>query len=225
MKSFKIQFLTLAMLAMIPVCTFSQSVNVFSGNNSHNSDDNSTKPYIGLKAGANISNIYDTQGDEFQADAKLGFAAGAFLTLPLTKYLAVQPELLFAQKGYQGSGSILGSDYSFSRTTSYIDVPVLLAFRTGEYLNLLFGPQYSFLLSQNYTFKSDILDISQDEQFENENLLKNTLCITGGFDVNLTNIVLSARAGWDILSNKGDGTSTTPRYKNMWYQATVGYRF
>jgi len=214
MKSIKLQFLSLAFLAVFPVCVFAQS-----------SDDFGDRPSIGLKAGVNISNIYDAQGDEFQADAKLGFAAGAFLTLPLTKFIAIQPELLFAQKGYQGSGSILGSDYSFARTTNYIDVPVLFAFRTGEYLSILFGPQYSFLLSQNYTFKSDIIDISQDEQFENENLLKNTLCVTGGFDVDLKSIVLSARAGWDILSNKGDGTSSTPRYKNMWYQATVGYRF
>jgi hypothetical protein len=36
----------------------------------------------------------------------------------------------------------------------------------------------------------------------------------------MNNIVIGARAGWDLLNNKGDGTSTTPRYKNMWYQAT-----
>lgn len=188
-------------------------------------DDFSKTPSIGFKVGANLSNVYDTQGDEFQADSKFGLAAGAFVNLPFTRFIGLQPELLFSQKGYRGSGSVLGSEYSFARTTNYIDVPIYLAFRTGKYVNLLFGPQYSFLLSQNYTFKSDLIDISQDEQFDNENLLKNTLCISGGFDVNLSNIVLSARTGWDILSNKGDGTSTTPRYKNMWYQATVGFRF
>jgi hypothetical protein len=33
------------------------------------------------------------------------------------------------------------------------------------------------------------------------------------------------RGSWDLKNNNGDGTSTTPRYKNVWYQATVGYRF
>lgn len=187
--------------------------------------DASNRVSLGLKFGANLSNVYDTQGEEFEADAKLGMATGLFITLPITHFLGVQPEILFSQKGYRGSGSVLGSDYSFKRTTNYIDVPLLLTFRRGDYLTLLFGPQYSFLLSQNYTFKSDVLDISRDEQFDNENLRKNTFCVTGGVDINLSNIVIGARAGWDVQSNEGDGTSSTPRYKNMWYQATIGYRF
>ena len=187
--------------------------------------DASNRVSLGLKFRANLSNVYDTQGEEFEADAKLGMATGLFITLPITHFLGVQPEILFSQKGYRGSGSVLGSDYSFKRTTNYIDVPLLLTFRTGDYLTLLFGPQYSFLLSQNYTFKSDVLDISRDEQFDNENLRKNTFCVTGGVDINLSNIVIGARAGWDVQSNEGDGTSSTPRYKNMWYQATIGYRF
>ena len=186
--------------------------------------DASNRVSLGLKFGANLSNVYDTQGEEFEADAKLGMATGLFITLPITHFLGIQPEILFSQKGYRGSGSVLGSDYSFKRTTNYIDVPLLLTFRTGDYLTLLFGPQYSFLLSQNYTFKSDVLDISRDEQFDNENLRKNTFCVTGGVDINLSNIVIGARAGWDVQSNEGDGTSSTPRYKNMWYQATIGYR-
>lgn len=215
MKSMKLQVFSLAILVLSPVTIFAQK----------SSDSDNNRVSIGIKAGANLSNVYDTQGDEFEADAKPGLAVGAFLTLPITSFLGIQPEILFSQKGYQGSGSILGSEYSFARTTNYIDVPLLVSFRTGEFLSLLFGPQYSFLLSQNYTFKSDLINISQDEQFDNENLNKNTLCFTGGADVNLKNVVISARLGWDLISNKGDGTSTTPRYKNMWYQATIGYRF
>ena len=47
----------------------------------------------------------------------------------------------------------------------------------------------------------------------------------GGVDIDISNLVLGVRAGWDTQTNDGDGGSTTPRYKNMWYQATVGYRF
>lgn len=205
-------------VVLFPVTISGQSIG--ENNNEYNK-----APSFGIKAGANLSNVYDTQGDEFQADAKIGIAAGAFLTLPFTRFIGLQPEILISQKGYQGSGSLLGSDYSFTRTTNYIDIPLLLSFRSNKYITLLFGPQYSFLISQNYSFKSDIINISKDEQFENENLRKNTLCITGGMDFNLNKLVLSVRAGWDILKNEGDGTSSTPRYKNTWYQATVGYRF
>jgi hypothetical protein len=51
------------------------------------------------------------------------------------------------------------------------------------------------------------------------------LCLTGGFDITMKHIVLSARAGWDLQENHSDGTSSTPRYKNVWYQGTIGYRF
>jgi hypothetical protein len=216
MKSIKFQVFLLAILVLFPVTIIAQIITLA---------DNNNRVSLGIKGGANLSNVYDVQGDELEADSRFGLVGGAFLTLPLTDVIGFQPEILFSQKGYQGSGSVLGSEYSFSRTTSYIDVPLLVSFRTGEFLSILVGPQYSFLLSQNYTFKSDLINISQDEQFENENLNKNTLCLTGGADVNLGNIVLSGRLGWDMISNKGDGTSTTPRYKNVWYQATIGYRF
>ena len=189
MKNKLFQFLSLTVLVVFPMAL---SAQILGGDDM----DYSKRISFGPKVGANVSNIYDTQGDEFEADSKLGFAGGVFVTLPLTRFIGLQPEILFSQKGYRGSGSILGSEYSFSRTTNYIDVPLLLAVRTCKFLTILVGPQYSFLLSQNYTFKSDLINISQDEQFENENLLKNTLCLTAGLDVNLGRMVIGARGGW-----------------------------
>lgn len=180
---------------------------------------------IGVKAGANLSNVYDSSSEDFQADSKLGLAVGAFLSIPIGSFLGVQPELLFSQRGIRGSGTILFSDYTFVRTANYIDVPLLLAIKPIPQLTLLVGPQYSYLLSQRYEFNNEFINIDQQEEFENENIRKNIMCITGGFDVNLNNLVLGARAGWDLLDNNGDGTSSTPRYKNMWAQATIGYRF
>lgn len=179
---------------------------------------------IGIKAGANLSNIYDSQSSDFQADPKLGFAAGGFISIPIGNFLAVQPELLFSQRGLRGSGSVLLSKYSFTRTTNHIDVPILLAIKPILFITLLVGPQYSYLISQRYVFNNEFLNLDQQEDFKNENIRKNTFCVTGGFDINLNHFVISARVGWDLMDNNGDGTSNTPRYKNTWTQATVGYR-
>jgi len=180
---------------------------------------------FGVKAGANLSNVYDSQGEQFNADAKLGLAAGVFVALPLGKYFGIQPEILFSQKGYKGSGSILGSDYSFSYTSNYIDVPLLLAFKPISLITIVAGPQYSFLVKDNYTFNSALINVDQEYVFENDNIRKNTLSFLGGIDFNLNRIVIGTRVGWDLQANKGDGTSETPRYKNIWYQATIGFRF
>lgn len=183
------------------------------------------KLQFGIKAGANYSNIYDTEGEEFSADGKFGFVTGAFLGVPIGKYLGVHPEILFSQKGFKGSGRFLGSDYTFTRTLNYIDVPVLLALKPVESLTLLAGPQYTFLLRQKDEFTNSGLSVSQQQEFENDNIRRNTMGVLGGFDINLDHLVLGARVAWDLQNNHGDGTSSTPRYRNVWYQLTLGYRF
>ncbi|MDZ4664052.1 MAG: porin family protein [Bacteroidota bacterium] len=180
---------------------------------------------VGLKAGANYSNVYDEQGDAFVADPKFGLAAGAFIAIPIGKYLGLQPEILLSQKGFQASGSILGSNYNLKRTTTYVDVPLLFAFKPIEFFTLLAGPQYSYLINQKDVYSSGTTSIEQQKDFANENLRRNIFCFTGGADITIKHIVIGARAGWDIQNNNGDGTSANPRYKNMWYQATFGYRF
>jgi hypothetical protein len=179
---------------------------------------------FGVKAGANYSNVYDSQGEKFNADGKFGYATGIFLGIPLGELLGVQPEVMFSQKGFKATGKVLGTDYSLTRTTSYIDVPLFLAIKPLPVLTILIGPQYSYLLKQTDEFENSILNTEQNKEFNNDNLRKNTLSAAGGFDVNLSNFVISGRAGWDFQNNNGDGTKTTPRYKNAWVQATIGFR-
>ena len=182
------------------------------------------KLQFGLKVGVNYSNVYDSQGEAFNANSKFGLAAGAFLALPITKYIGFQPEVLFSQKGFQATGRILGSEYNFTRTTSYIDVPLLFALKPSALLTLLAGPQYSYLVHQKDVFVNAATSNQQEQEFKHDNIRKNILCFLGGADFNLSNVILGARIGWDIQNNNGDGTSATPRYKNVWYQATIGFR-
>lgn len=180
---------------------------------------------FGAKLGANLSNVYDSEGEDFVADAKLGFVAGGFVTIPLTKLFAIQPEVLFSQKGFKGEGTLLGSSYSFERTTNYLDVPVFFAVRPIQYLSIMAGPQFSYLMKEKNEFNSDVVNETQEEAFRTDNIRKNTLALIFGADVSIDKLVIGARAGFDLKENKGDGTSETPRYKNYWYQLTLGYKF
>jgi len=89
---------------------------------------------------------------------------------------------------------------------------------------LLIGPQYSFLISQKDVFKNPISNIVENQDFATDNIRRNTLCLVTGVDINLDRLVLGARVGWDLFDNNGDGTSTNIRYKNVYAQATVGFR-
>lgn len=214
-------FTVFAAIAMVTGVK-AQEVDARNGNTSDT--DTRSNFVLGAKLGANLSNVYDSEGEDFVADPKLGFVAGGFVTIPLTKLFAIQPEVLYSQKGFKGEGTLLGSSYSYERTTDYLDVPVYFAFRPIEYLSIMAGPQFSYLLKEKNEFKGAI-NSTQEEAFNNDNIRKNTFALIGGVDVNIDKLVIGARAGFDLKENKGDGTSDTPRYKNYWYQLTLGYKF
>ena len=104
-------------------------------------------------------------------------------------------------------------------------MPILFALKPSEFITIVLGPQYSYLIKQSDVFTSSTINSDQEQEFKNNNIRKNTFCFVGGADITIKHIVVSARVGWDILTNNGDGTSTDPRYKNEWYQLTLGYRF
>lgn len=197
----------------------------YSGYDESPSVDSREKFTVGLKAGANYSNVYDTQGESFDATSKFGFAGGLFISIPIGKFLGFQPEVLFSQKGFKGTGVLLGSPYELTRTTNYASLPLLLAIKPVKFVTILAGPQYSYLFKQTDKFSNSNTSVIQQQEFTNDDIRKNTLSVVGGLDINVDHFVISARAGWDIQNNNGSGNSTTPRYKNAWAQATLGFRF
>ena len=62
--------------------------------------DNRSEISVGIKGGVNLSNVYDSEGEDFVADSKVGFVLGGFGSIPLGRYFGLQPEVLFSQKKY-----------------------------------------------------------------------------------------------------------------------------
>lgn len=182
------------------------------------------RPTFGIKAGINHSNVWDAEGQDFEADGKTGFVGGLFMRIPITTYVGLQPEVLLSQKGLQGSGTMLSIPYSFSRTTTFIDVPLLVSIKPLEAFSIVFGPQYAFLLSERNVYSFGGNNVILEEQFENDDIRRNLLGFVIGADFNAEHVVVSGRVGWDFLHNHGDGTSSTPRYKNQWLQLTLGFK-
>lgn len=177
---------------------------------------------FGIKAGANFSNVYNSEGQAFVADGKFGFAGGVFLGIPIGSFIGIQPEVLFSQKGFKASGSILGGTYNFTRTTNYLDVPILLSIKPAQGFSIVVGPQFSYLISETDDY--GVLSTTQKQEFDNQSIRKNIFGIVGGVDIELSPVVLGLRAGYDLQRNNGDGSSTAPNYKNAYYQATLAYK-
>jgi len=182
------------------------------------------KLVFGFKAGFNFSNVYDQGTKNFVADGKTGGVGGAFLCIPFGDFIGFQPEILLNQKGFKGVGTYNGEVYSLDRTTTHLDIPLQLQLKPFSWMSMVAGVQYSYLMKQRDEFTLGPNYEAVTEDFNNDNIRKNLLGIIMGGDLNFWHVVLSGRAGWDVLANQGDGNSTTPRYKNLWFQATIGYR-
>ncbi|UII21184.1 porin family protein [Fulvivirga ligni] len=181
--------------------------------------------YLGVKAGMNISNTYNTDGDNFETDSKLGVAAGFYALIPVGDFFGIQPEILLSQKGFNATGQLLDMPYVIKRTTTYIDIPILFAFRPISVLSIMAGLQYSYLLIEKNSFDNAQTSMEQEQEFENDKSRKSTICVVIGPDVNFYRMVISGRLGWDLRKNNGYESLITPTYKNYWGQIMVGYRF
>jgi len=188
------------------------------------SKDARKKVILGFRGGVNRSNVFDESGGQFVANPKVGFAGGAFLAVPFGSLLGFQPEINFTQKGFQGTGNIGGEDYLITRTTNHLEIPLQLQVKPFAFISALAGVQYSYLLSQNDRTTFGANSTEQKQEFAHDNIRKNMFGAVVGFDINIGHMVISGRSGWDLLSNHGDGNSSTPRYKNMYLQGTFGYR-
>lgn len=182
---------------------------------------------LGLRAGANFSNIVKTDDNDFNTEFKTGFHAGITLDIPLVSRLSFAPEIMYSQKGYKSTGtSLLFGENEYSVTTHFVDVPILLKINTGNGFNLHLGPQVSFLTSTTESFKTGSEEFRSTIKEENENLKNNLLggVIGAGFNVgSRTNII--ARYSRDFQKNYDDGSSETPRFKNQVIQVGLGVRF
>ncbi|UOQ54615.1 porin family protein [Hymenobacter cellulosivorans] len=108
---------------------------------------------LGLRAGANYSNLAGDVQNESTYNNKIGFLGGVMLNADLSGdgFLSVQPEILFSQKGFENKPT----EYKYLLTTqkregkvnyNYLDVPVLFKINASG-LVLEAGPQYSYLIS------------------------------------------------------------------------------
>ena len=179
---------------------------------------------FGMKAGGNLSNVYDTDGKDFVADNKIGLAFGGFVSIPFGQFIGFQPEVMYSEKGFKATGKTLLGNYDFSRTLTYLDIPLQLQLKPIEEVTILVGPQFSYLLKTKNDFNGNTSTTEQDD-INADNYKKNIFGFVIGADFNFYPIVVGVRGAWDINKSDANGDTSTPRYKNQVLQLTLGFVF
>lgn len=178
---------------------------------------------LGVKGGANFSNIIKDDGNNnFNTDYLVGFNAGVTLDIKLLENLAFTPELLYSTKGYKAE--TLGG--SFTQTTHFIDVPILASIKLAEGLNLVAGPQVSFLMSTKNKFEGIINAEQEIIENESDRFKKSILAgvIGARFDLN-DKVGIFGRYALDFQKTNENGERNTPEFKNQVFQVGLGLKF
>lgn len=190
---------------------------------------------FGVKAGANYSNLAGDLTNQDQYQSKFGPHAGFMVNIGLLDdgFLALQPEVLYSQKGFKYDDiEISGPLGSYKRTGKinyhYIDVPILLRiYADGPFFEA--GPQVGYLASVSNNVKTVI----------NGNTTTNTTNYDNLDNVNRTELGYVAGVGYQAESGPmiglryngsftkygKDDNADFKNARNSAFQLYLGYMF
>src|SRR5690606_7624763 len=157
---------------------------------------------LGIKAGANFSNITDASG----LSSKTGFQAGIFAGIKFSDKVGIQADLLYSQQGAEFDAGKFD--------LSYVNVPVVLKYYLVQGLNIQAGPQFGFIVDDKISL--DIFgDIADAEKADVSGI------VGAGYDFPF-GIRLDARYNFGLtdVSKDVDGNN-----KNNVFSLAVGYSF
>lgn len=100
---------------------------------------------VGPKAGVNISNANGWDSPNVKTSSLIGFHVGGFVAFKLGK-LYIQPELLYSTQGFKIDSTGTEHDYKLN----YVNIPVMLKYRTDGGFYLETGPQWGFKVGEDY---------------------------------------------------------------------------
>lgn len=192
---------------------------------------NNPGPKFGIKGGLNLSQLYVDQPNAEDESMKLGLNFGVFGKIPISNFLAVQPEVLYSNVGskitYGGSNleNALGIEPGEVRfNLNYVQVPIALAANVGP-LNIHAGPYFSYLLSANVKdLESSSLNTTDLVELDTDdfNRLDYGVMFGVGFDVQSFTIGARYNHGLREIGNSGIAGSLTENSKNGVAQIYIG---
>ena len=162
----------------------------------HAQDTNVTTEF-GVKGGFNMSNLVDSGDDPDDNNILYGFNAGVYATLPISDFVAIQPELLFTTKG-----SELKYDNAFATGNAkfrlnYIELPLLVRVNVTKNFNIHAGGYASYLVSSKVTGSGDF-DFNQD--IDTDDLAKFDAGLSAGLGVDFNPISVGVRYNYGLTT-------------------------
>jgi outer membrane protein with beta-barrel domain len=161
------------------------------------STENSLSPKFGIKGGVNLTNMYVQ--DVSDENMKVGFNAGFFAKLPITKGFSIQPELLYSSKGAKETyNNFIEGEGEYRFNLNYIELPVLAVINVAKNFNVHVGPYVSYLAAANIKDLKDDGTIDEITELDAENFNRFDYGLVGGLGIDISNFTLGARYNYGL---------------------------
>jgi hypothetical protein len=181
---------------------------------------------LGVKGGINVANVSTNIADiEELVDSKTGFVGGAFATFSLGSLFAVQPELLYSQKGFKAEEEGLSAELG----TNYVEIPVLLKaqFKLAMLRPAIYaGPVLSMETGCSLSVVGVSVDCDDDEGFVDRKTSEWGTVFGANVDLILGSITLILDARYQLgLTNLADVPDEDDEVKSRVWQIMAGVGF
>jgi len=181
-----------------------------------NAQINDNTAQFGIKGGINFSNLYVNEVDD--NNVLTSFNAGIYTSLPLTSFIAIQPEFLYSRKGAELTYNNLLARGTAKFSLNYIEIPLLLKINIGN-LNVHAGPYVAYLLDANIKNVSASGGFDFEENFNNDDFNKFDTGIAAGFGFDFSGLGIGARYNYGLSTvgkkrDIGGGIFNFPDGKN-----------
>jgi hypothetical protein len=161
---------------------------------------------FGIKGGVNMSNLYTEDADD--ENVLFGFNAGVYATLPVSDFVAIQPELLFTTRGSELEyNNPLGGDNQINKfKLNYIELPLLVRVNVTKNFNIHAGGYASYLVNSKVTGEGPV-DFENEFDTDDFNKFDAGLAAGVGLDFNPISVGVRYNYGLTTIVKDGDDDS------------------
>lgn len=151
---------------------------------------------LGLKGGVNVANLYTNNVSKQRS--LLGFNAGLFAKLPISKLIAIQPELYFITKGAELTYNNLFVQGAAKFRFNYLELPILVVINVNENFNIHAGPYAAFMLSGDVKNQNSTSLFDFEKNINTDDYNRFDVGLTAGAGIDIGAIGLGARYAYGV---------------------------
>ena len=159
---------------------------------------------FGIKGGLNMSNLYTDDADD--ENVLFGFNAGVYATLPVSDFVAIQPELLFTTRGSELEYDNALAQGNVKLKLNYIELPLLVRVNITKNFNIHAGGYASYMVSAKSTGDGDF---EFEDQYDTDDFNKFDAGLAGGIGVDFSPLSVGVRYNYGLTTIVKDGDDSS----------------